>query len=309
MPQRDTSQASGLSEIARGQVKRLARCLDQVMADGDVEGVHDLRVATRRLRESLSMGSTGTTPRTVRGARRKLRKLRDAFAHVRDLDVVQTILNDAVQADRLRPDESARLEGTLTRLRQRSIDKARRRVRKNRLTRVVSDVRNLSDLLERVAPRPGDDTAVALQQRFTRRAEAVIRVGPPAASDSDLHVLRLAVKKVRYCAEILQRAGVRQDDGLITELVALQDLLGHWNDLVMAARILARVATRWREIAHAPAWSARLLQFSAVQAHAAEAERDKIVNRWPSFEPVLRRALESAVPSESTPTESAPAAH
>ena len=74
----------------------------------DVERVHDMRVATRRLRAALELFETCFPPKRWRKALRRVRALADALGERRDLDVELELLED--------------LEGSLARADRRAFD-------------------------------------------------------------------------------------------------------------------------------------------------------------------------------------------
>jgi CHAD domain-containing protein len=71
---------------------------------GDVERVHDMRVATRRLRAALEVFEPCFPRKRRRKALKKVKALADALGERRDADVEVTLLeglvNEAVEADR-----------------------------------------------------------------------------------------------------------------------------------------------------------------------------------------------------------------
>jgi CHAD domain-containing protein len=72
--------------ILRHQLTLLLSALPG-LRDNDPEAVHDLRVATRRLRASLAVFAKLFPPDPVREAERQVARLTTGFGAVRDLDV------------------------------------------------------------------------------------------------------------------------------------------------------------------------------------------------------------------------------
>src|SRR5688572_7821543 len=64
--------------------------------EGDVEGVHQARVASRRLRETIPVLGTGLDDVRLKPVRRRLRDLTRALGPVRELDVALEMLDDHV---------------------------------------------------------------------------------------------------------------------------------------------------------------------------------------------------------------------
>jgi CHAD domain-containing protein len=77
---------------------------DDVLNMDDPDRVHDMRVATRRLRAALEVFAVCFEPKRCRRARRDVKRLADALGDRRDCDVLNGILEqlteipDAVEA-------------------------------------------------------------------------------------------------------------------------------------------------------------------------------------------------------------------
>ena len=66
---------------------------------GDDTGVHQARVASRRLREAVPVLATGLKGSKAGKARRKIRRLTRALGTVRELDVTLGILDELARVD------------------------------------------------------------------------------------------------------------------------------------------------------------------------------------------------------------------
>jgi CHAD domain-containing protein len=198
----------------------------------DPEDVHQMRVATRRLRAVL---------RTLRAhldqppkLRRGLRRLAARLGEVRDADVILALLEGSHVQD-VPGIEGRRLETLVRRLRRR-----RGRAR-TALVRALERPghRRLMDRLERFAQRPrvsGDpDTPVArvLGDAITRLAAEVARepgLERPSPDADALHRLRIAFKRLRYVLEFHAAAGGPAYEVEMRLARELQDVLGHVHD-------------------------------------------------------------------------------
>jgi CHAD domain-containing protein len=199
------------------------------------ESLHQLRVATRRLRAFLRAGRPLLDEAWADELRAELGWLGAALGPVRDLDVL---------LDHLRV-EAAALDGpdvagatTVLHVLGRERATARRR-----LLRVLGSDRYLAllDRLEAAADPPLAVPAPELTVEDIWRAEhsrlrkAVARLGPQAADD-ELHDARIKVKRARYAAEL---AGL---DAYVRAAKTLQDVLGAHQDSVVAEERLRRLA-------------------------------------------------------------------
>ena len=201
----------------------------------DPESLHQLRVATRRLRAFLRAGRPLVDEEWADALRAELGWLGAALGPVRDLDVL---------LDHLRV-EAAALDGpdgagakTVLRVLGRERSAARRR-----LLRVLGSARYLA-LLDRLeaagdpplaAPPPELTVEDIWRTEHARLRKGVARLGPEPADD-ELHDTRIRVKRARYAAEL---AGL---DAYVRVAKTLQDVLGEHQDSVVAEERLRLVA-------------------------------------------------------------------
>lgn len=231
-----------LLDSFRTRLHHFARELPGV-EEGSVEALHHARVATRRLRELLPV--LGWEHDTARKLRRQLRKVTRRLGAVRELDVLILLIDEYEQRGRKFGSTA------LKRLRQTVLQKqhaARERLAERLPTRKLE---RLVDRLDRAANsaqssdvklrRPGARPAArrskrasswALDARLARRAADVRRAIEMAGAlyaPEPLHDVRIAVKKLRYAAELSHDTG----KGVTAEVTALksaQDLLGRLHD-------------------------------------------------------------------------------
>jgi CHAD domain-containing protein len=89
---------------------------DGVLDLGDVEPVHDMRVATRRLRAALEVFEPCFPRKRFRKALKRVKALADALGERRDRDVAVAFLEE--MGDGVASDDRAALAETIKRLRQ-----------------------------------------------------------------------------------------------------------------------------------------------------------------------------------------------
>lgn len=299
--------ASLLAAYVQKHLKRFEKNLTAAQKSGEVDAVHDVRVATRRLAEPLGLMGYGLGRKVVQNERRHLRKSRRALRKVRDLDVLQKSLMENPTGGGLEPTDLAQVEGILTQRREKALSKARRcwaRVKSDKLVRRVDKLaESYEDLM-----REGLDEELArrVRQLFLQRAERLIARDPRRPETVDLHETRICVKRLRYAAELMRDTQVGTDQDLIDSLAKIQERLGHWNDDLVAARMIARIAQKMNSLVEQPAWAARLLTYSAERARSAEAGRHAIVQEWLHVDSALRRSTtltEDAPPYASAAVE------
>jgi CHAD domain-containing protein len=208
---------------------------------GDVVGVHQARVASRRLREALPLtaGSAGAVG--VRRARRMIRSLTRALGPVREMDVALGLLDDLQAAH---PPLSDPIEAT--RLRVTDERAARRDVMIPALApeaagaalEAVAAVRD--DVLTRDRPWRG-----VLARRIVARGRglgaAIDQAGILYNPDA-LHAIRIAAKKLRYALELAIELRVARAARAVRTLRRMQDLLGEMHDYQVLSRFAAEAA-------------------------------------------------------------------
>jgi CHAD domain-containing protein len=205
----------------------------------DPENLHQFRVAGRRLRAFLRVARRLVDDDWAALLRRELGDLGRAAGPVRDLDVLLENLRDEVT--RLDAGEQAAGSALLASL------EARRDELLDELRRALDDAGYL-DLLERlalpIAPAP-EPPKVSLHQLAARELIRLVRdVKRLSASpdDASMHALRIRVKRARYMVELVGEPEQRGSGRVIKAAKTLQDLLGEYQDTVVAERVLGELA-------------------------------------------------------------------
>jgi CHAD domain-containing protein len=218
--------------IIRQRLAALSRALPGARK-GDVQGVHQARVATRRIREALPLVARG---RTGKSLKKSVRKLTRVLGPVRELDVALMNLDQLRNSGDVSEAAIARLRHLVTEERQRLGAE---------MIRVISHC-NLPKFqkraVEAAAHGPGVSGArdprriAAALGRAARRAEGLHAAIDNAAGiylPDRLHQVRIAVKKLRYALEIAQDLSRSRATVRIRTLKRVQDLLGRMHDLEM----------------------------------------------------------------------------
>ncbi len=191
---------------------------------GDTEGLHDMRVALRRV---IATAGALRAKAVSREARTLVRSLSDD----RQIQVDRQLLARIGKLGYLSPDATTALAARWEKLAERGT---------RHITRAADGktVRALLKNLDRLARRKADDVVERLERARTR-AEARLARSLEGKDDAELHRYRVAVKEARYLAEDLAALGVRRFTTHIEREKALQESLGRWNDLRMFRRRLA----------------------------------------------------------------------
>jgi triphosphatase len=248
-------------------------CLRQIagnefaLRQGDLEGVHQLRVGLRRLRAVLSLFKDMLQDEESDRLKVELIWLTKQLGPVRDTDVFISKTLTPYLKRHSEGDEFEMLAYDLERDRRASCARAKAAVESGRFRRLILDCalwlidgewRNDNDDLKR-ALREGPATAFAQEELARRTRKIVKRTRKLEQLDATgRHKLRIAVKKVRYGREFfaslnpdgLQRKARRKIDH---PLKGLQRTLGNLNDmrvhLDLAREFVGRHATSRKALA------------------------------------------------------------
>ena len=247
----------------------------------DPEDLHQLRVATRRLRAFLRAAGVLVEKRWAVSLREELGWLGGHLGPARDLDVMLDRLRSEVAS---LEQDSAGAAGLLTALEE------EREAAYRDVVEVLGDARYFA-LLERLEtgatpPLSGDEsTLAAVFHREAKRMRRTFAALGDDPADEALHASRIAVKRARYAADLGAHELRRPGERFVTIAKQMQDVLGDHQDAVFAE---ARIRT-WAAADPAGGFAAgRLVQLERDRKTAARAA-------WPALWQRLDNAARSAV--------------
>jgi CHAD domain-containing protein len=191
---------------------------------GDPEGLHDLRVALRRV--SAIAGALGR-----KDVSDEARDIVRSLSKQRQLEVDRQLLARIGRLGFLSPDAVTALAARWEKLAARGSRRVAR----------AADGRPIHSLRRRVIRLERKDSAISVArlERARRRAQEALAQPLEGKDDRTLHRYRVAIKKARYLAEDLATLGVREWVTHAQREKALQEALGRWNDLRLFRRRLA----------------------------------------------------------------------
>ena len=225
--------------IAR-QVREIRRQERLLLRSGAADPVHDMRVATRRLRAALAV-FRGAAVLPKAGGRRRLRWLARRLGRVRDLDV-RTALLVGQYLPKVSGVEAARVGGMLVDLAGRRAEACRRLRRDLKRRRYLRSRAALGEWVRApVYAGPAEEAAArfmaAAVDRAAERVSGHDAMREARPSSEALHDLRIAVKWLRYTVDFHAEScgpAYEVERALTREL---QDCLGEMrdHDLLLAA--------------------------------------------------------------------------
>ncbi len=236
---------------------------------GKVEGVHQARVASRRLREVVPVLGCGLDDVRLKPLRKDLRDLTRALGPVRELDVIAGMIEalglDHADATRLR----VPLAGSHRAAASRAGACAGQGVGAGRPDKLDHELEAFA-----MARAASSDEAwrESLAQRLTARARGlrtrIARTGTLYRPEP-LHEVRIATKKLRYVLEITADAGLARLARPLRTLKMAQEALGLLHDLDVLFTSLHAVpkTAPGEELQHAAAAVVATLEAQSRQLH------------------------------------------
>jgi CHAD domain-containing protein len=225
------------------RTRALRRHLPAAIAGNGV-GVHQARVASRRLREAVPVLAKDIASRKGKKAQRALGKLTRALGVVRELDVTLAVLDGLAREARV---PAAAVDEVRLHV---VAERERRRVRMlERLERIDTGrlERRLAAIGVALQDASSEHWRGALASRIAKRAKALgaamAAAGQLYEADT-LHRVRIAVKKLRYALEIAAGTGTSAAAPLLGTLERAQDALGRLHDLQVLEAHVAAVRER-----------------------------------------------------------------
>jgi CHAD domain-containing protein len=199
---------------------------------GDGHAVHQARVASRRLRETLPVVGADLDRQDVKKARKRMRKLTRVLGPVRELEVARHMVEGRLEAH---PDEKPALDA-LVAVVGRDLDRAR-----DRLTQTLDDdrIKRWLDQARALEGQVADSQAQAtwrrvlgtrLERRAVRLQTALDRAGV-LFDPERLHAVRIALKRLRYALELAGELRLASTTAAVRELKGVQDTLGALHDI------------------------------------------------------------------------------
>lgn len=224
------------AEVLRVRFEEVVNLREAALDFSDIEGVHAMRVATRRLRGALRDFMPLMKKRPPKSLRKDLKRIADALGAVRDEDVAIVALEDL----RAQAETETLKKGVENFLRQRGDQREAARLN---LTEAIAHDR-LSDLHERF----NSAIAKAVSRKTSQPAVSFNEAGREAVADGlqglldlgaslyepfkieELHEMRIAAKRLRYAIELFVACWGKTVAPFAKEIADMQSYLGEVHD-------------------------------------------------------------------------------
>jgi CHAD domain-containing protein len=201
---------------------------------GEVRALHRTRVASRRLRELLPLLQLDRD--LTRKLTRRLKRVTEGLGAVRELDVLNMLLEELHESGRYRNGGLGQITAAVARDR----DEARKRLESKlpvgELHRVAGKLAEVAAGLEsygRSNRRHERAWRWAIDARIARRAEKLtgaMREAGAVYLAERLHVVRISLKKFRYAVELFVEAAGEKTSADLRTLKHGQEILGQLHD-------------------------------------------------------------------------------
>ena len=219
--------------------------LEGAATSGDPEFIHQMRVATRRLRAALRLFAPLLPDDLTDELLPPLRQLMDKLGRARDLDVLATEI--AMPVMHALPDEPrlALLVGAVTDRQYAAREAATRHLRSHAYGSLMLAATAMLHRPPFVETTTGETVTAFADERLKRLRKRVLALAEAASTEepASLHNLRIAIKRLRYALEFFAPLCAHKSlQTLLRQLGVLQDELGQLNDLANAGLLLEHCA-------------------------------------------------------------------
>jgi CHAD domain-containing protein len=231
---------AGIKLVLEGRFREMSKLREVALNWNDAEGVHSMRVASRRLRSALRDFTPYLRKRGLASSLRQIKRIADALGEVRDQDVAIDAL------EKLRstaPEEVSAVIGELISIREVARNKARqdlnRIIARTRLKELIQSFVTAVDAA--TAPKAQRGTASKPGPTYLDMARSVIldrlkeleklsnSLYRPLKA-KPLHDMRIAAKHLRYAIELFQECWGADIVPFAAETARLQTSLGDLHD-------------------------------------------------------------------------------
>jgi triphosphatase len=230
--------ATAFRRIVRVNVARARDHLPDIET-GDAEGVHQTRVALRRLRSAVVLFRPSLGGAVPKPLETRLKTAAQALGTARDWDVLLEETLPSLLRERDREIAAPLLDAAEV-MRKHARAAAKRALTNKGLTGSLVQLERASGSFEDTSPL-GDQASDWLDRRWKTLRK---RGGkdPTAHGAASLHDARIALKKLRYAVEFTDGLYDRDTHAsFLQHLTELQKSMGGLNDLAVALELIAKL--------------------------------------------------------------------
>lgn len=222
-----------VSQVLLTRFDEMAGFRHAALGFAEIKGVHDMRVATRRLRSALRDIGPFLHEEPLKPVKKELKKISDALGEVRDRDVAIGALKKLSEET-----EGDAVEAGIGQLIKEKTGE--RNAARTELTAVITteNIETLGKtfaaaLKEALRGRDRISFTEAAGRAVAANLDDMLGLGPSLYKPfkrKRLHKLRIAAKRLRYSLELLALCRGTDAKALAKEISKLQDFLGELHD-------------------------------------------------------------------------------
>jgi triphosphatase len=253
----DCSRQAAFQAIARACLRQLV-ANQPAMLGGDLEGLHQMRVALRRLRAAISLFADMLLNEQTHEMKDQFRWITGELGPARELDVfIKRVVKPVADGTPSGPGVMT-LARDLHERREEAFARAHAAVESTRFRRLVLDTaawieagdwaRSAADFVRALREQPIAPTAA---DQLRKRWKKILKRGArlKELDPQRRHRLRIQAKKLRYAAEFFAGAfpgkkAARRRAEFVTGLEKLQDALGDLNDIAVHEALTERTVAQ-----------------------------------------------------------------
>ncbi len=248
----DSSRQAAFQAIARACLHQLVGNLP-AMQGGDPEGLHQMRVALRRLRAAISLFADMLVDPQTQQMKAEFKWITGELGPARELDVfIKQVVNPVADSKPNGPGVAV-LTRDLQQRREDAVTRATGAIESARFRDLVLDSAawietgdwTRDDLARTLRKHP---ITVAAAEELRKRRRKILNTGAQldALDSPRRHKLRIQTKKLRYASEFFASAfcgkkATRRRKGFVAGLEKLQDALGDLNDIAVHEGLTERI--------------------------------------------------------------------
>lgn len=287
----DLSVEESMALILRQSLNQLLANRAAADCGKDIEGVHQARIAIRRIGSALTLFKEHLSGTDAAQIKRETHWLLGVLGEARDLDVFLDEVLPAVAEDRPDDADLAVVQKAASKAHAAAYRKVRTALRSRRYTKAMLTLASWIEehgWRQEVNQDQLDTPLISIAgQLIAKRHRKVLKLGKSfeTLSTDQRHQVRLALKKVRYAAEFF--VGLYPDARtrpFISAMRRLQNTLGASNDVATAEQLVSSLiqdATDGHKTSEALTLGAgKILGWHTRAAHDAEIT---IVRQWNTF--------------------------
>ncbi|HEY2589165.1 MAG TPA: CHAD domain-containing protein [Tepidisphaeraceae bacterium] len=276
----------------------------------DADGIHDARVATRRLKAAIGLLEPVLSSSRRKAFENVLKKLRRRLGPLRDLDVMienlaklQSKPAQAVASGWLRERLEKRREDARACMNDKSgsADTLAKLGAWWHVREEIEEAREAADTLL------GQSLHLQLDA-FAERAAGVVRqlaareAEEEPAERHDPHELRIAGKLLRYTLECAQSQGHDLPSGVLRDFKQMQEALGNWHDDVVLMQQAMQVSLDEMLALHDPAMQEKVLDLGRFLLRLSVRELANFARLWAKRGEAVSRTIRERFPLTAAPT-------